>query len=252
MPVRIRERPSPSRFRPRTMSVSRVFRSTRAACAPVAITPSRSSRSMPASVRAVPSACRKASFSSSVPTLTRRQRSSIGYEVTSRTSTPRRSIEAKTAFGSAARHSSRKKFASEGAGAHARHVGEAREEPLPLRDQAVDARRERVLLLEGGDRRRLREEVEVVGQARLVDLAHQLGRGEQVADAQPGQGHGLREGAEDDQVRVALEEGHHGPGGELVVRLVDHHEAVAVPAEPLDVVQARGWSPWGCSASRRS
>src|SRR3990172_4581425 len=71
-------------------------------------------RRIPASTSADPSAWRKASFSSSVPTLTRRQRDRMGCAVMSRTSTPRRWSEAKTALGSAASSSSRKKFAREG------------------------------------------------------------------------------------------------------------------------------------------
>src|SRR6185436_12686408 len=70
--------------------------------------------SCPDSTSAVPSACRNVSFSCGVPTLTRRHCDSCGYEVTSRTSTPRRTSASNTAFGFADSSSSRKKFASEG------------------------------------------------------------------------------------------------------------------------------------------
>jgi hypothetical protein len=50
------------------------------------------------------------------PTLTRRQRASRGYDVTSRISTPRRSTESNTAFGSASCSSNRMKLACDGYG----------------------------------------------------------------------------------------------------------------------------------------
>ena len=115
------------------------------------------------------------------------------------------------------------------------------------------ARCERLLLLERGDRRRLREEVQVVGQARLVDLAHELGRGEQVAHAQAGEGHGLRERAQDDEVRVPREERHRPsrPRTRGTPRRSPRAQSLSRQSRSTSA-RREARCPWGCSASRRS
>jgi len=62
------------------------------------------------------------------PTLTRRQRESRGYEVTSRTRMPRRYRFSKTTLGSCRAISMRKKLAREGYTRQPRQIGELREE----------------------------------------------------------------------------------------------------------------------------
>ena len=98
-------------------------------------------RSMPASVRAVPSACRKASFSSSLPTLTRRQRDEhrVRGHVAHQHSAPQhRGEDGLRVRGEALEQ---EEVRVRGVGAHAGHVGEPREEALAPRDQPADAAR---------------------------------------------------------------------------------------------------------------
>ena len=118
--------------------------------------------------------------------------------------------------------------------------------------EPLDGRAQRLPLVERRQGRRLREEVQVVGQARLVDLAHQLGRGQQVADPQAGQRHGLRERAQHHQVRVPGQERHHvWPENSWYASSITTRP-VGVLAQALDLVRGRARCRSGCWASRRS
>ena len=210
MPVWIRERPSPSRSSARRMSrLARLAldarRRPRAPRIDASLAPPRRDQ------RRSSSACRSAVEERLVLLVgARRSRAgsarAAGTSVTSRTSTPRRveRLEDRLRARPSA-SSNRMKLASRRV-RRARPAGRARSCAAAARarptSRAHAARAATPGSSSAASAASLREEVQVVGQPRLVDLAHELGRGQQVADAQAGHGHRLRERAQHDQVRV--------------------------------------------------
>ena len=111
-----------------------------------------------------------------------------------------------------------------------------RQEPALLDDEAARALPVR-LVLERGERRDLAEAVHVVGLADAVQPVQRLGAGDRVAHAEPGERRDLREGAEQDQPRVAPQQRDAvrvlGVVDEVTVRLIEDHERRVV-AERLE------------------
>jgi len=88
-------------------------------------------------------------------------------------------------------------------------------------------------VLQGGQRRHLAQAVDVEGRPDAVEPVDGLGRGDRVADAQPGQARDLGEGAEDDEPRVAGEQGDAvgvvGVVAEVAVGLVEDDQRGIIP-----------------------
>ena len=135
-----------------------------------AITPSPPGRCSRPCRAPVPSACRKASFSSSLPD---------GHAQAQRPTTTSRRARGRLAPQHRREHRLRvralEELEDEGrCEGHAARLGTSPSVASTcsaLADQPHHVPLQRLLLLERGDRRRLREEVQVVGQARLVDRA---------------------------------------------------------------------------------
>ena len=243
------------------MSVSRVLRSTRSRARRrrFGVGPRRSSRLLtpPPPERGSPPAPPRssASFSSSrahAHAQAARQ-ARVGAHVAHQHALARRAPRTPPA-GRASSSSNRMKFARDGIGAArpgtcARSAQQRVAQPRP---GAPRSPRSVARLLERGQRRHLREEVQVVGQARLVDLAHErrarragsprAGRPApwpwRTCAARPGSGGRASSGTTDSP-------------GELVVRLVHHHQAVRLPRTGAPRPPAPARRPSGCWASRR-
>jgi hypothetical protein len=188
-------------------------------------------------------AFRKDVVSLSVPAFTRSQPASPGPVLTSRTRTPRSSRARQTADGCSKGPKSRK-FASVGTTSRPR-VAHAVDHPVALPADVLDRAEQLAGERERGARGRLGERRQVVGQAHQAQRVDHLRRGRQVPDPRTGQRERLAHRAAHQQPRVAVQQGDgRRRAGELRVRLVDDHDAVAGGAERVDQLE-RGGRPGG-------
>ena len=108
-------------------------------------------------------------------------------------------------------------------------------ESRACRSHLRDVRPHRRLVLEGRERTRLREPIEVVGVLHLGELGGERGRGHREPDAQARERVRLREAAQDHEVPETLHEADGTSVGEVDVGLVGDHDRVGILArEPLD------------------
>ena len=169
-------------------------------------------------------AARKASSSSGVPTVTRRQPARRGHDEQSRTSTDRSTRPFQTSRPSASSGRKRTKLAPDGHRSH-RQPRQGRHQPLALGHHRRHPGLHLGLEPQGQPAGDLAGGVEVVRQHHPLQLLHDLGRPDQVAEPAGGHRPRLGERPGDDQRPVVVDQVQRRPRGELAVGLVDHDQA---------------------------